>query len=373
MSSRSWRRTKSIRWTTVIHAMAAIHATERVPGLAIEAAVRELAALWEEREDSEQHPFRIKAVEATVKRLLDFEAWERVHRQVFTEQISHIAKASEPERELLQAMDDHLVRSLFEQTVTAVDTGLCTRLTQQRRMSRQIAELVREPVYRGQYETPEDDDIPKPLVSPSFPTPVIFLDTSAQPNPWDEEAGTSFVNPLEAKWAVGVCEQWEQELRRLGASERTSVSVLSFYAEQAKLIRRDLGAPRYTGFTQLEFKLVDSIDRIQGQQSDIVVISFCRTYGKPKPKNKDMRRRRTGPPPQPSKGYARWLQNLNRLNVACTRARRSLVLIGHGNTVRGLHGVPGADGFYSNLFGLPYDVLTVRREWAPPARVGRRR
>jgi hypothetical protein len=356
-----------------IHAMAAIHASERTPGRTIEAAVRELAELWKEREDSEQHPFRIKSVEATVARLLSrFGAWERAHRQVFTEQIGFITSAPEPERELLRAMDDHLVRSLFEQSVTVVDTGLCTRLTQQWRMARQIAELVRGPVYGGKYETPEDDRIPKPLVSPSFPTPVIFLDTSVQPNPWDKEDGTSFVNELEADWVVGVCEQWEQELRRLGTFERTSVSVLSFYAEQVKLIRRRLGAPRYTGFTQLEFKVVDSIDRIQGQQSDLVVISFCRTYGKPKDKDKQ-RRRRAGPPPPPSEGYARWLQNLNRLNVACTRARRSLVLIGHGNTLRGLHGVPGGQGFYRNLFGQPNDVLTVRLEWASPTRGGRRR
>jgi hypothetical protein len=354
-----------------IHAMAAIYATECVSGRTIEAAVRELAELWKEREDAEQHPFRIKSVEATAAQLLEFGAWERAHRQVFTEQIGHITTALEPERELLQAMDDHLVRSLFEQTVTVLDAGLRTRLTQQRRMPPQIAEIVRCPVYGGQYETPDDDDIPRPLVSPSFPTPVIFFDTSAQPNPWDKEAGTSFVNPLEAKWVVGVCDQWNQELRRLGISKRTSISVLSFYAEQAKLIRRLLGAPRYARFPQLEFKVVDSIDRIQGQESDLVLISFCRTYGKPK--DKDKQRRRAGPPPQPTQGYARWLQNLNRLNVACTRARRSLALIGHGNTLRGLHGVPGAEGFYSNLFRLPNDVLTVRRDWAPPTGGRRRR
>ncbi|MFC0105556.1 DEAD/DEAH box helicase [Kibdelosporangium aridum] len=344
-----------------IHAMAAIHACERDPNRTLEMAVRELAELWKEREDSEQqHPFRIKSVEATAKRLKEG-AWKRVHRDLFDEQIVHITAADEPERDLLRAMDDHLVHSLFEQSVRVIDTGLRARLVEQRRMPEQIARLVQDPVYAGQYETPEDDRVPKPLLSRSFPTPVVFLDTSAQPNPWDKDKDPSFDNPLEADWVVSVCQQWEHDLGELGITEPTSISVLSFYAEQAKLIRRRLGAPAYSGFTALNFKVVDSIDRIQGQESDIVIVSFCRTFGKPK----DNRRRRPGKPPQPTPGYARWLQNLNRLNVACTRARRSLVLIGHGNTLRGLNGVDGGKAFYANMFGLPDDVLTMRREWVP--------
>jgi superfamily I DNA and/or RNA helicase len=138
---------------------------------------------------------------------------------------------------------------------------------------------------------------------------------------------------------------------------------------QARLIRSMLGHPHYHDFTKLDFKVVDSVDRIQGQQSDIVVISFCRTFGKPK----DATRRRTQPRPVPAH-YARWLQNINRLNVACTRARRSLVLVGHGNTLRGLNGVPAAEDFYRNLFGLStQDGLTVRDDWVPgPARRRRR-
>jgi hypothetical protein len=352
-----------------IHAMAAIHATERDPQRTTSKAVRDLADLWQQREDSEQHPFRVKSVEATVARLLASGAWKRAHRKVFTEQITHITDAKEPERELLRVMDDHLVRSLFEQTLPAIEPGLRSRLVEQRRMPWQIAELVRKPVYDGAYKTPDDDRIPTPLVSPSFPTPVVFLDTSAQPNPWDDESGTSSINRLEANWVVDVCEQWEQELRRLNTTERTKVSVLSFYAAQAKLIRGKLGAPGYTRFTKLKFKVVDSIDRIQGQESDLVLVSFCRTYGKPK----DKQRRPTGRAQRPSAGYARWLQNLNRLNVASTRARRSLILIGHANTLSRLHGVPGGEAFYANLFALPGDVLTVRREWAPAGQGRRRR
>ena len=56
--------------------------------------------------------------------------------------------------------------------------------------------------------------------------------------------------------------------------------------------------------------------------------------------------------PRPSAGFGRWLQDIRRLNVACTRARRSLVLVGHAPTLMKLNGVPAAEAFYRNLFTL---------------------
>jgi superfamily I DNA and/or RNA helicase len=84
----------------------------------------------------------------------------------------------------------------------------------------------------------------------------------------------------------------------------------------------------------LRFKVIDSIDRIQGQQSDLVLISFCRTV---------LGRRRE------LTNYGLWLQDVRRLNVACTRARRAIVLVGHRDTLAGLRGVQAAERFYANL------------------------
>jgi hypothetical protein len=341
-----------------IHAMAAIHATERDATRSLEDAVQELAALWHEQDDTELHTFRKNSVIAAATALLRDGSWERVHRKIFAEQITHIGAAADPERDLLHGMSRHLVRSLFEQTVPALAGGLCTRLIQQRRMAKPIAELVRVPVYGGGYTTPEDSEVPTALVTPAFPTPVVFLDTSVRRDPWDTNVGTSFINTLEAQWVVDVCTQWNHDLRSLDEPGPVTISVVSFYADQAKLIRTRLGAPRFTRFPRLTFRVVDSVDRIQGQQSDLVIVSFCRTFGKPK----DPKRPRRVTPVPPA-GYARWLQNINRLNVACTRARRSLVLIGHGDTLRGLNGVPAAENFFTQMFALPDSILTHRTDW----------
>ncbi|GIH08274.1 hypothetical protein Rhe02_63410 [Rhizocola hellebori] len=354
-----------------IHAMAAIHLSEREAGYDRNSAVKHLSGLWRAFEDAEQHPFREKNVEQIADRLVDKGTWAGAHRQIYAEQVKHLlGKDTEPERHLMEAMREHLVTSLFQRCVAHVDsrTGPRSRLIEQRRMPAEIAELVREPVYGGNYKSPppSDPDCPQPLLTPSFSAPLVFLDTSKQAWPWDDlpHGTTSFINNLEADWVVEVCRRWNDELGQLGIPGRTSISVLAFYGAQARLIRQKLGYPRYPRFPHLAFRVVDSIDRIQGQQSDIVVISFCRTFGRPKDPKAPPRKGTAIPTP----GWAPWLQNINRLNVACTRACRSLVLVGHGPTLRALRGTPKAEQFFTNMFALEQrGVLEINIDWATAA------
>jgi superfamily I DNA and/or RNA helicase len=114
-----------------------------------------------------------------------------------------------------------------------------------------------------------------------------------------------------------------------------TVSVLTLYGAQAALLRRELGHPHYPEFRALKIEKVDSIDAIQGQESDLVLLSFCRT-----------RRGRMG------EGFGLWLQDIRRLNVACTRAKRGLVIIGHRRTLSRLSAIQEAQAFYRHLFSL---------------------
>lgn len=145
--------------------------------------------------------------------------------------------------------------------------------------------------------------------------------------------GNGFVNHKEADLIVRMCHAWERRLRDIG-DEPLSTSILTFYRRQAT-IRGLLGGPRYPDFQMLNFRVIDAIDKVQGQQADLVFLSFVRTYlGKGRP----------------SSSYGRWLQDIRRLNVAVTRARRGLILVGHKPTLHRLHGMPAAEGFYRNLF-----------------------
>jgi superfamily I DNA and/or RNA helicase len=237
----------------------------------------------------------------------------------------------------------HLVRSLFERCVRECPAELRARLTEQRRMIDPIAAIVRDPVYQGDYTSASPADLEghgvTPLVGQTLTAPVVLLDTSDQPRDRAREArrGTGFVNELEADWVVSVCRMWERELRDRGEPERVTVSVLTPYGAQAKLLRSRLGHPGYRDFRALRFEKVDSIDAIQGQESDLVLISFCRARPG---------QHRLG------QGFGLWLQDVRRLNVAVTRARRSLVLVGHRDTLSRLSEVDDAKRFYAHLFGL---------------------
>lgn len=325
-----------------LHALAALHAVERGAAPSLPAAVSQLGTLW--REDEELHRFRAESVEQAAQRMLDKSYWRRVYQPVFAKAYTRLRQDDgDAERTLLAAMRTHLVRSLFERCVRECPEELRVRLREQRRMIDPIAAIVRKPVYDGDYVSPPEADLREhgvtPLVGQTLTAPVVLLDTSDQPSGRAREVrrGTGFVNELEADWVVAVCRMWERELRDRGETERVSVSVLTPYGAQAKLLRSRLGHPGYRDFRVLRFEKVDSIDAIQGQESDLVLISFCRARHQ---------RSKLG------EGFGLWLQDVRRLNVAVTRARRSLVLVGHRDTLARLSGVDEAKRFYEHLFGL---------------------
>ncbi|MDQ1024813.1 hypothetical protein QF035_002395 [Streptomyces umbrinus] len=319
-----------------LHALAALHMTERRAAPDLHTAVEQLAQLWEE--DEELHRFRVEPVQRTAGRIRDSGVWSSTYRRPYQAAYERLRNQNEDaERELLGRMRRHLVQSLFERCV-AEDRQLSQALVEQRRMIEPIAQLVKGPVYGGRYVTPSPERLGlTPLVTANtFPRPMVFLDTSDNPRAGEEQVGTGCVNALEAEWVAAACRMWERELSARGERQVT-VSVLTFYKAQAREIRRLLGGPGFPGFRVLDFQVVDAIDRIQGQESDLVFLSFCRTR-----RGRQRERHR----------FALWLQDVRRLNVACSRARRAIVLVGHRNTLAGLRGIPAAEQFYANMFDL---------------------
>lgn len=325
-----------------MHALVALDRWERGQAATLEAAVRHLAAAWQEEEEIRR--VRVDDVLAYASELHSSGQWETLYRSGF-KSARRAAKNTlggltdeDPDRLVLRNIHDFFVRSLFERLVTHYRAHSQALVTQ-RRMIDPIARLVRKPVYSGAYSSPPAQELAArgitPLTTARFTSPVVFLDTSAHGEAsLSEQIDTGFVNRLEAKWIVLACQEYESHLRRVDPKgPRTTVSVLCFYKAQADLIWKELGGPGYGRFRRLEIKLISSIDRSQGQESDLVLVSFTRASAS------------SGP------GFALWLQDLRRLNVACTRARRALVLVGHRRSLDGL-GATGARAFYTNLFDL---------------------
>ena len=314
-----------------LHALTALSRQERGDAGSLEESVRHLAQLWQE-EDEEQRRFREGMVLEKAAGLLERGEWPGPYQDAFTKARRYFTGA-DPDREFLRAMRDHLVQSLLERVTASSRRSLREPLVIQRRMIESMAEIVRMPIYQGQYQTPSARELRRcgitPLVTQTFDHPVVFLDTSARGK--EDRRGHGFVNALECDWIANACRIYERELT---GSEKVTVSILCFYQAQAAEIRRRLKAPRYPGFRRLSFERIDPIDKIQGQQSDIVFISFCRSN------------------PRPGNEFGQWLQDVRRLNVACTRARRALILVGHREMLSRLRTFDNARNFYQNLFGL---------------------
>ncbi len=124
-------------------------------------------------------------------------------------------------------------------------------------------------------------------------------------------------NPAEAKAAIDELKafsQWAQSAPKPGRDPQAAweVAVLTFYRGQEAELRKELRKlckqPGHTRNFELGPRVritLCTVDRFQGHEADLVLLSFVKS------------------------GSAGFLNSPNRLNVALTRARYQLVLIGH--------------------------------------------
>ena len=126
---------------------------------------------------------------------------------------------------------------------------------------------------------------------------LLFVDTSNV----DSEGEThlkdskSIINNLEAKISSGIADDY----MNLGVSEE-DIGIISPYADQVKIIQ---------DMTPVEVKTVDGF---QGREKEIIIISTVRSN---------------------NNGNIGFLRDLRRLNVAITRAKRKLIIIGNKDTL----------------------------------------
>jgi superfamily I DNA and/or RNA helicase len=136
------------------------------------------------------------------------------------------------------------------------------------------------------------------LATPLTQTPIDFIDTAGASFDEEVEHGESRLNHREAAL---VCARI-QHLLDAGV-QPSDIAVIAPYAAQVRRLRELLPLPA------LE---VDSVDGFQGREKEAVVISLVRSN------------------PEAEIGF---LADVRRMNVALTRARRKLVVIGDSATI----------------------------------------
>jgi superfamily I DNA and/or RNA helicase len=105
------------------------------------------------------------------------------------------------------------------------------------------------------------------------------------------------------------------------------IGIISFYSKQRNRIKKMCKA-----FNNIPLK-IDVVDRFQGMERNIIIVSMVRsnTIVSDSQQTPDFSEYELGYPEQVDLGFA---QSPNRLNVALSRARRLLIIIGNSELFR---------------------------------------
>ena len=200
--------------------------------------------------------------------------------------------------ESMQEEDMHI--SLFEYLLNRYDDEISVLLQKQYRMNEEIAAFPNQAFYGGDLETADDnrdwtiDDL----------KPIMGVEVQGE----ERRPGNSYYNQDEAEAVAR-----QVQLLVQSGVEPEDIGVISAYSGQiGKIIHQvnqlDIPNPRAVS--------VDTVDSFQGSEREAIIVSLVRS-------NAD--------------GYSGFLEfpeeGPRRLNVALTRARKRLVLVGNWDTL----------------------------------------
>jgi ATP-dependent RNA/DNA helicase IGHMBP2 len=218
--------------------------------------------------------------------------------------------------------------SLLERLLEQNGPGISRRLTVQYRMNEAIMAFSSAEFYDGSLTAAPGvgsrllTDIFGMSASDLTSTPVQFIDTAgASYDEMLEPEGESRLNMHEAVLVV----QKVNALLEAGLAPK-DIAVITPYSAQVRHLREQLKMP------DLE---IDSVDGFQGREKEAVIVSLVRS-------NRD--------------GEIGFLADARRMNVALTRARRKLIVIGDSATIT-------VDPFYQRLVDYFESIGAYRSVW----------
>ena len=173
-------------------------------------------------------------------------------------------------------------------------------LSEQYRMDERISEFPSQQFYEGKLVTaPSRLGIPNPVDSLLIrDRPFVFIDTGD--NSSDIKQGTSLINATEARIVADLVHCL------VDLNLNVSIGVISPYKQQVLLLRKLLCDDTSSSVE------VDSVDAFQGREKDVILFSCVRCSGN-------------------SVGF---LSDTRRLNVAITRAKQAVWVVGNANFLR---------------------------------------
>ena len=148
----------------------------------------------------------------------------------------------------------------------------------------------------------------------------------------DTETRSSF-NPEEADLILKHLSFYLSDLELMNKlHEISSIGIISPYKAQTSLINEKIEMNKPFSSEVLELLSINTVDSFQGQERDIIYISLVRSN---------------------EKGEIGFLNDIRRMNVAMTRARKKLVIIGDSSTI-------GNHSFYGKMIDYMNETKSYR-------------
>lgn len=251
-------------------------------------------------------------------------------------------------RKLPEVSADELARSDFERSFnSSYGRKVGQKLLTQYRMAKPIGDLVSTCFYKGELETGRKNVEDIYLTLPTFLGKTVnWVDTSqAGYLAYDKKSNHtnandhSVVNDYEANTIINLIQLLTSErllLERLHSvhHEDSPIGIICMYSEQRRLLIRKLNSLSWTrSLLESRFIKVDTVDSYQGKENEIIILSLVRF-------NRE--------------GKEGFLSSENRANVALSRAKEKLYIVGASTM--------WSENNNSSVFGMVYNYIRDNNE-----------
>jgi len=209
----------------------------------------------------------------------------------------------------IMALRGGLGTTLMERIV-ALKPSVVTLLTVQYRMNERIMKFSSDWFYGGKV-------VSAPQIRHrgilDYDNPMTWIDTS-EADGKEEFVGETFgrINRVEAELTLNELEKYCKKIgKERILEERIDVGIISPYRAQVQYLRSLIRKREF--FKPFRSLIsVNTVDGFQGQERDVIIISLVRSN---------------------DEGSIGFLQDLRRMNVAITRARMKLIILGDSKTM----------------------------------------
>lgn len=190
-------------------------------------------------------------------------------------------------------------------------------LNYQHRMHPHIGEFVSESFYNGLVQMGSRTHLNRIDLPTPFNKEVVFFDTSNSENPYEQNDGYSAKNNTEAEVISEIIlpKLFEHNI------SPSNIAIIAPYKSQVANIQHFIRNSSLCNFKNID---ISTLDSFQGKEYDIILFSFTRSVD-----------HRKAPTVNGRKKFSKvgFLDDARRLNVAFSRAKKKLILVGNSVTL----------------------------------------